>query len=183
MSIGYLCQWIFYAVFAAVSACCVPVFIELFPLDHSSVSNPDNIVAFGLIGHIPQLPHADTAICGSFFQTNGNALPNRKEIFFFCSRHLFRLLVLPEIGHIFTSVSELVPSPVVFLRFEKRLTDRIIEMLDSFHVDARGQHQVADFDGSKVFVFFSPRSIEEGLLHHTTIDSLIDSCVGIQPLI
>ena len=25
MSIGYLCQWIFYAVFAAVSACCVPV--------------------------------------------------------------------------------------------------------------------------------------------------------------
>ena len=36
------------------------VFIELFPLDHSTVSNPDNIVAFGLIGHIPQLPHADT---------------------------------------------------------------------------------------------------------------------------
>ena len=69
---------------------------------------------FGLIGHIPQLPHADTAICGSFFQTNGNALPNRTEIFFFCSRHLFRLLVFPEIGHIFTSVSELVPSPVVF---------------------------------------------------------------------
>ena len=28
--------------------------------DHSTVSNPDNIVAFGLIGHIPQLPHADT---------------------------------------------------------------------------------------------------------------------------
>ena len=159
------------------------VFIELFPLDHSSVSDPDNIVAFGLIGHIPQLSHADTAICGSFFKANGNALPNRNEIFFFCSRHLFRLLVFPEIGHIFTSVSELVPSPVVFLRFEKRLTDRIIEMLDSFHVDARGQHQVADFDGSKVFVFFSPRSIEEGLLHHTTIDSLIDSCVGIQPLI
>ena len=25
MSIGYLCQWIFYAVFAAVSACCVLV--------------------------------------------------------------------------------------------------------------------------------------------------------------
>ena len=25
MSIGYLCQWIFYAVFGAVSACCVPV--------------------------------------------------------------------------------------------------------------------------------------------------------------
>ena len=25
MPIGYLCQWIFYAVFAAVSACCVPV--------------------------------------------------------------------------------------------------------------------------------------------------------------
>ena len=71
--------------------------------------------------------------------------------------------MFPEIGHIFTSVSELVPSPVVFLRFEKRLTDRIIEMLDSFHVDTGGQHQVADFDGSKVFVFFSPRSIAEGL--------------------
>lgn len=25
MSIGYLCQWSFYAVFAVVSACCVPV--------------------------------------------------------------------------------------------------------------------------------------------------------------
>ena len=25
MPIGYLCQWISYAVFAAVSACCVPV--------------------------------------------------------------------------------------------------------------------------------------------------------------
>ena len=25
MPIGYLCQWIFYAVFAVGSACCVPV--------------------------------------------------------------------------------------------------------------------------------------------------------------
>ena len=46
-----------------------------------------------------------------------------------------------------------------------------MQVLPSFHVDTGGQHQVADFDCSKVFVFFSPRSIH----HEMDITSFIDT--------